>query len=59
MFRTISQKLGYSERGQSVIRVPSLATMRGALVSLGLDSDHLFDVHGEPTALGQSLQQYF
>jgi hypothetical protein len=33
--------------------------MREALVSLGLDSDHLFDVHGEPTPLGQSLQQYF
>ena len=57
--RTISQKLGYTERGEGVIKVPSLAEMREALAGLGLQSDHLVDAKGEPTALGQSLHDYF
>jgi hypothetical protein len=57
--RTISQKLGYTERGKSVIKVPSLAMMREALLSLGLESNHLLDTDEEPTVLGQSLHDYF
>ena len=33
--RTISQKLGYTERGEGVIKVPSLAKMREALRQSG------------------------
>ncbi len=57
--RTISQKLGYTERGERVIKVPSLEKIREALLSLGLESNHLLDAEGKPTALGQSLQDYF
>lgn len=57
--RTISQKLGYTERGQRVIKVPSLDEMREALARLGLKSDHLVGAAGKPTALGQSLHDYF
>ncbi len=57
--RTISQKLGYTERGNRVIKVPSLEQMREALLSLGLESNHLLDSNGTPTALGQNLRDYF
>ena len=57
--RTISQKLGYTERGKGAIKVPSLAKMREALVSLGLESNHLLDADEKPTALGKSLHDYF
>jgi hypothetical protein len=57
--RTISQKLGYTERGESIIKVPSLEQIREALLSLGLESNHLLDADGRPTALGQNLQDYF
>ena len=33
--------------------------MREALLSLGLESNHLLDADGKPTALGQNLQDYF
>jgi hypothetical protein len=57
--RTISQRLGYTDRAQGVIKVPSLATMREALVALGLESNHLFSADGEPTALGRNIKDYF
>ena len=57
--RTISQKLGYTERGEGVIKVPSLEEMRRALAALGLKSDHLIDTANKPTALGETLHDYF
>ncbi|MGO9108554.1 MAG: hypothetical protein ACLP9L_04910 [Thermoguttaceae bacterium] len=57
--RSISQKLGYTERGKGVIKVPSLATMREAMLGLGLESNHLLDAAEKPTELGQSLHDYF
>jgi len=57
--RSISQKLGYTERGEGVIKVPSLTQMGEALARLGLRSEHLFDAAGKATALGQSLHDYF
>jgi hypothetical protein len=57
--RTISQKLGYTERGEGVIKVPSLGGMQKALGALGLHADHILDARGEPTALGQGLHDYF
>ena len=33
--------------------------MQGALAGLGLQSDHLVDAAGKPTALGQDLHHYF
>ena len=57
--RTISQQLGYTERGKRVIKVPSLEKIRAALLSLGLESNHLLDADGKPTTLGQNLQDYF
>jgi hypothetical protein len=57
--RTISQKLGYTERGEGAIKVPSLEKMRAALLGLGLESSHLLAADGRPTALGLNLHDYF
>ena len=57
--RTISQELGYTERGKGLIKVPSLAEMRKALASLGLTADHLMDPRGEATNLGETPHSYF
>ncbi|MEN6451099.1 MAG: hypothetical protein ABFC96_11460 [Thermoguttaceae bacterium] len=57
--RTISQKLGYTERAERVIKVPSLDEIQKALLDLGLESSHLLDDGGIVTPLGQSLQDYF
>ncbi len=57
--RTISQKLGYTERGRSAIKVPTLAAMREALLALGLESSHLLNADGRPLALGEKLHDYF
>ena len=57
--RTISQKLGYTERGKGVIKAPSLPEMRKALLSLGLESNHLLDANEIPTVLGRNLHDYF
>jgi hypothetical protein len=57
--RTISQKLGYTERGAGVLKVPSLEEMRSALAALNLKSDHVVDAANRPTPLGETLRDYF
>lgn len=57
--RTLSQKLGYTERGKDRIKVPSLSEIRHALVLLGLDPAACVLPDGTPTPLGESLRDYF
>ena len=57
--RTISQHVGYTQRGQGQIKVPSLAEMKGAFRYLGLDSKHILDSRDEPTEIGAALTRYF
>jgi signal recognition particle subunit SEC65 len=57
--RAISEKTGYTIRGKSAIKVPSLNEMRKALRSLGLSDKHIVDAGGMPTELGETLEAYF
>ena len=57
--RTISQKVGYTARGESQIRVPTFAEIQSAYSALDLRSDHLVSTAGQPTPLGRLLRKYF
>lgn len=58
--RTISEQVGYTARGQGVIKVPSLEEMLAALQSLGLNGTHLVNrSNGRPTRFGRALCDYY
>jgi hypothetical protein len=57
--RTISEEIGYSERGKGQVKVPTLAAVVQALRHLGLKTDHVADAAGRPTAFGTLLINYF
>lgn len=57
--RTISQEVGYTVRGEGVIKVPTLADMQSALRKLGLESSHMVDQQGKPTDLGKTIHDYY
>lgn len=57
--RSISQHIGYTERGTERIKVPGLPAMTRALNELGLVGSHVLQDKGEPTELGLSLAAYF
>ena len=57
--RTISQELGYTQRGAGIIKVPSLAEVQKRYTTLGLSSIHLGDSMGELTSFGSILFDYF
>ena len=56
--RLISQKVGYTERGASQIRIPTRAQIEKAYRDLGLSTSQLF--HAEKTTpKGQTILEYF
>lgn len=57
--RTISQHLGYTERGTGRIKEFTLQDMARALNELGLNTTHLVERKGKPTELGANLGAYF
>ncbi|MGO8689688.1 MAG: hypothetical protein ACLQLG_08630 [Thermoguttaceae bacterium] len=57
--RTISQQAGYTVRGQAMVKVPALEEMAAALRSVQLQTTHLIDKKGRPTALGRKLLEYY
>lgn len=57
--RTLSQLLGYTHRTTKQIKVPTPSEVQAALKSIRLNSDHLLDDHGQLTAFGQTLFDYF
>lgn len=57
--RTISQEVGYTERGTNAIRNPSLGAMCKALGNLGLKTTHIVEADDAPTPMGQKLLDYF
>jgi len=57
--RSVSQHLGYTERGTGRIKVPSLAAVSDALKELGLKSSHVVGDDQKATELGANLLAYF
>lgn len=57
--RSISEEIGYTDRGTKAIKVPSLQELAEALSRLALCSAHLAMADGTPTEFGQRLQAYF
>ncbi|MBI2818451.1 MAG: hypothetical protein HYX73_00590 [Acidobacteria bacterium] len=57
--RSISQHIGYTERGTGRIKVPSLAEVADALDDLGLLHSHVLQNSEEPTPFGLNLLAYF
>jgi len=56
--RTVSQELGYTVRGQSQVKVPTVTEIRGAFKSLGLNVQHIGTAE-HPTDLAKTLLAYF
>ena len=57
--RTISQEVGYTERGTKSIKTPALKDIRDKFDKLGLTTAHIAGADDKPTELGQSLLDYF
>lgn len=57
--RTISQEVGYTERGTNSIKIPSLESIRHKFGRLGLSTTHIAGEGGTLTDFGQRLFDYF
>ena len=57
--RTISQEVGYTERGKDSIKIPSLESIREEFSRLGLSTAHIADPDNTLTEFGQCLLDYF
>ena len=57
--RTISQEVGYTERGANSIKVPSLSAIRKEFARLGLTTAHIAGADNVLTDFGQLLFDYF
>lgn len=57
--RTISQEVGYTERGANSIKIPSLNAIRKEFGRLGLTTAHIAGADGTLTDFGQRLFDYF
>lgn len=57
--RLISQEVGYTDRATRTLKVPSLNEIRQAFGSLSLSTEHIANVSGELTVLGDCLFRYF
>lgn len=57
--RTISQQVGYTERGTGQIKIPSLEDVVGALLGIGLKAEHIARSDGTLTVFGEVLFAYF
>ncbi|MDB5803562.1 MAG: hypothetical protein JWN73_884 [Betaproteobacteria bacterium] len=57
--RTISQEVGYTQRGEKIIKVPTIGEIRENFARLGLTTAHIVDAKGLPTEFGVNLLAYF
>ncbi len=57
--RTISQEVGYTERGAGSIKIPSLAAIRKEFGELGLTTSHIASMDDKFTEFGKNLSDYF
>lgn len=57
--RSLSQELGYTQRGTGQIKVFSIKEIVAGLNELHLSAAHVVDEKGEPTEFGKTLHTYF
>ncbi|MGB7585264.1 MAG: hypothetical protein WBM11_10490 [Terriglobales bacterium] len=57
--RSLSQKLGYTERGTGQIKVFGIKDIVLGLKQLGLSTAHVTNAKGDPTEFGRTLHDYF
>ena len=57
--RAISETIGYTLRGESAIKVPSVEEMKLAMQVRKLNTDHLVSEDSSVTEFGELLQEYF
>ena len=57
--RTISQQVGYTQRGEGTIKVPTLAEIGAAFLTLGLSTTHIVSKQAVVTPFGQAVLSYF
>ena len=58
--RTMSEQAGYTERGEGVIKIPTLEEILAALTGITLGTSHIVDAKTKnPTVMGQTLLAYF
>ena len=57
--RTISQHVGYTQRGEGTIKVPTLAEIGAAFLTLGLSTTHIVSEQAVVTPFGQAVLSYF
>lgn len=57
--RSLSEQLGYTQRGTGQVRVPSVAELKLGLEQIGLGSSHVVNKRGTATKLGLLLIDYF
>lgn len=57
--RSLSEQIGYTVRGKSLVFTPTLDDMTAAFERMGLDAGRLRSKSGRPNALGRSLAEYF
>jgi hypothetical protein len=57
--KLISQKIGYTERGTSQVKVPTFEVIQSVYKSLSLDSSKIIDDKNTPTTFGSLLIEYF
>ena len=55
----ISQSVGYSSRGESRVKAPTVTEFAGALIARGVPVGQFIDNRGNPTQFGQLLSDYF
>lgn len=57
--RTISQEVGYTERGKKSIKIPTIDAIKTSFKKLDLSTGHIIHADGEFSVLGQNLMAYF
>ena len=57
--RTISQEVGYTERGAGTIKIPKLKDIKLKFKVLELDTHHICDESEQLTDFGKTLFGYF
>jgi hypothetical protein len=57
--RTISQEVGYTDRGKKSVKIPSLDAIRDEFTKLGLGMNHIVGSDSALTGFGHHLFEYF